>query len=128
MVPVIRGFNLIRKKMNHGTYEVAKRIRQNIVISAAESMNYLNWSAEFVASQIRELPEQLKTAEWFSPINPADLTEKEMIELGFTKWSKNDPIYLIPLWCFPFLSENVDCGCIDGKMRIYKKIRNGDPP
>ena len=107
--------------MEHGTYEVAKNIRRIIVNSAAESMNYLSWSADFVASQIREIPERLKKADWFSPINPADLTEKEMLELGFGKWSEEDPKFLIPLWLFPFLTEEVDCGCIDGEKRIQKK-------
>ena len=107
--------------MEHGTYEVAKNIRRIIVNSAAESMNYLSWSADFVASQIREIPERLKKADWFSPINPADLTEKEMLELGFGKWSEEDPKFLIPLWLIPFLTEEVDCGCIDGEKRIQKK-------
>ena len=107
--------------MEHGTYEVAKNIRRIIVNSAAESMNYLSWSADFVASQIREIPERLKKADWFSPINPADLTEKEMLELGFGKWSEEDPKFLIPLWLFPFLTKEVDCGCIDGEKRIQKK-------
>lgn len=107
--------------MEHSTFEVAENIRRIIVNSAAESMNYLNWDADFVASQLREIPERIKKADWFIPVNPSDLTEKEMRELGFRKWSEDDPMFLIPLWIFPFLPDEVDCGCIDGEKRIQKK-------
>ena len=103
------------------TFEIAKHIRSIIVTRAAKSMNYINWSADYVASQIREIPEMIKKTNWFVPINPADLTEAEMRELGFAKWAAEDSMYLIPLWLFPFLTDEVDCGCISGEKRIYKK-------
>ena len=107
--------------MERTTFKTAKHIRQVIVTRAAESMNYTNWGADFVASQIREIPERIKNTDWFAPINPTDLTEAEMRELGFGIWSKEDPMFLIPLWLFPFLTDEVDCGCISGEKRIYKK-------
>ncbi len=111
--------------MNEKTSEIAKHILQIIITRAAASMNYTNWSADYVASQIREIPEMIKKTNWFVPINPADLTEAEMRELGFGKWSEEDPMFLIPLWLFPFLPAEVDCGSISGEKRILKKIRNG---
>jgi hypothetical protein len=107
--------------MNEKTFEIAKHIRSIIVTRAAESMNYINWSADYVASQIREIPEMIKKTNWFVPINPADLTEAEMRELGFGKWAEEDPMFLIPLWLFPFLPDEVDCGSISGEKRILKK-------
>jgi len=107
--------------MERTTFEIAKHIRSIIVPRAAASMNYTNWGADFVASQIREIPEMIKKTNWFVPINPADLTEAEMRELGFGKWSKEDPMFLIPLWLFPFLPDEVDCGSISGEKRILKK-------
>lgn len=107
--------------MERSTFEIAKHLRHIIVTRAAESMNYTDWSADFVASQIREIPEMIKKTNWFVPINPADLTEAEMRELGFGKWSKEDPMSLIPLWLFPFLPDEVDCGSISGEKRILKK-------
>ena len=107
--------------MERATFEIAKNIRRIIVNSAAESMNYLNRNADFVASQIREIPERLKETDWFVPVNPADLTETEMRELDFGEYPEEGPMFLIPLWLFPFLPDEVDCGCIDGEKRIQKK-------
>lgn len=107
--------------MERSTFGIAKHIRQIIVTRAAEPMNYTNWGADFVASQIRKIPERIKNTDWFTPINPADLTEAEMRELGFAKWAAEDSMYLIPLWLFPFLTDEVDCGCISGEKRIHKK-------
>ena len=107
--------------MGLSTFDIAKNIRWIILNRAAESMNYLTWSEDFVTSQIREIPEIIKKSTWFVPVNPSDLTEKEMLELGFQKWSEDDPMCLIPLWLFPFLTDEVDCGCIDGRKNIHKK-------
>ena len=107
--------------MERSTFEIAKNIRQIIVNGAAELMNYTDWGADFVALQIRKIPERLKNTDWFVPINPADLTEAEMQELGFGKWAEEDPMFLIPLWLFPFLADEVDCGCISGEKRRMKK-------
>ena len=107
--------------MKMSTFEVAKNIRWVIVRIASESMIYTNWTTDFVASQLREIPERIKKEDWFSPVDPSDLTEKEMLSLGFGKWSKDDPMRLIPLWLFPFLPDEVDCGCIDGEKRVQKK-------
>jgi hypothetical protein len=107
--------------MKRSTFEIAKNIRRIIINSAAESMNYLNWSSGFVASEIREIPENLKKADWFIPINLSDLTEKEMLELDFCKVTEEDTMFLIPLWLFPFLTEDVDCRCISDNKHIQKK-------
>lgn len=107
--------------MSHSTFDTAKTIRRVILTKAAESMNYRNWSTAFVGSEIKEIPVIIKNSEWFYPINPSDLTENEMIELGFSKWSEEDPMYLIPFWLFHFLAEELECGCIDGEKRKFNK-------
>jgi hypothetical protein len=108
------------------TFEVANNIRRIILNRAAESMHYLNWSNNFVASEIREIPTLIQSASWYSPINLSDLTEKEMISLGFQKWSNDNPMYLIPLWLFPFLPEEIDCGTLNNIKQILKKSEMSD--
>ena len=59
------------EKMERTTFEIAKHIRHIIVTRAAESMNYTDWGADFVASQIREnTREGLKNTDWFIPHKP----------------------------------------------------------
>jgi hypothetical protein len=107
--------------MNYGPFEIAKDVRQCILNSAAEIMNYSKWSDDCSVRELRELIERIKESMWFSPIDPAAFTEQEMRELGFERWSEEDPMYLIPLWLFPFLSEEVNCCSINGKKYLKKK-------
>lgn len=103
------------------TFEVAQNIRTYILATTAEVMNYTSWPDAFAAQQIRELPERLKRADWYSPVNPADLTKTEMQALGFGCWSKENPMFLIPLWLFPFLADEIKCECIDGSVGVLRK-------
>ena len=107
--------------MNKTTFEVAKIIRQIIVNAAADGMNYLSWTPKMITKMLRGLPEEIRKNAFFSPIDPTDLTEKEMIEIGFRKWEEENPMYLIPLWLFPFLQEEINAECINGEKRIFKK-------
>ena len=102
-------------------YQIAKNVRTIMMNRSAEVMNYLSWSSDFCAEQIREIPEKIKSYDWFTPINPSELTKDQMKDLGFGKWSDEDPMYLIPLWMFPFLPEEINCGCIDGVKLVVKK-------
>lgn len=86
------------------TYELCQNYRRIILNRAAEVMNY-PWDPEFSTKQIREIPEVLKSKEGFELIDPNDLTEEQMKDLGFGFWSEENPIHLIPLWLFPFLKD-----------------------
>ena len=90
----------------------------------ASLMMYDHFDDAFVADEVRSFPAKLKRmddAEKFFNIQPADLTEGQMQDLGFDihrnvfNAHKNRPIRLIPLWLVPFLAENIDAECIDGK-------------
>ena len=86
---------------------------------AAEIMAYKNWGDDFCARQIREIPEKLIPK--LGTVNIEDLTKEQMEDLGFGKWSEENPMMLIPLWLFPFLPEDIEAGCIDGEKRVFKK-------
>lgn len=104
-------------KMN--TYEQCQTLRRCILNRAAEVMNYTNWSADFAASQIREIHEKLKDK--IGTINIAELTAEQMDDLGFGKWSEENPMRLIPLWLYQFLPDEIETEWIDGKRSVLKK-------
>ncbi len=96
-------------------YETCQDIRHNIVIRAAEVMNYPSWSDEIAARRIREIPDNLTER-----VNITELTEAEMDELGFGRWTEDSPMRLIPAWLFKFLPDELECECIDGSKSILK--------
>lgn len=100
--------------------ELCRSIRRIMINRSAECMTYATWSDEFIAKEIREIPKIVKEWKEYHPIDPNELTRDEMIELGFGKWSDEDPMYLIPLWLLPFLPDEIECGCIDGEKSLMK--------
>jgi hypothetical protein len=82
-------------------------------------MNYTNWSPDFAAKQIREIPVKM---EEFGKVNIAELTAEQMDDLGFGVWSQGNPMRLIPLWLYPFLPDEIETECIDGTKSVLKKV------
>lgn len=106
------------------TFEKCKTIRRMMMNRAAEVMAYKNWGDDFAAKQIRNAPEEIekmKGGKELFGIQPVELTEDEMTDLGFGKWSEETPMRLIPLWLFPFLAEEIETECIDGEKKLTKK-------
>jgi hypothetical protein len=99
------------------TFEKCKQIRRMLVNRAAEVMAYKNWKDDFVIRQIRDFPQE------FFDIQPSDLTEAEMRDLGFLKWSSDTSLMLIPLWLFPFIADEMEVEGIDGERKIMKKSK-----
>ena len=100
------------------TYEKCKAVRRIIVNRAAEVMNYANWSDGFSASHIREIPERV-IAE-YGKLDITELTSEQMDDLGFSRWSDETPMRLIPLWLFKFLPDEIESECIDGTKKVLK--------
>lgn len=99
------------------TFEKCKAIRRSLLIRAGEALSYSCWSDSFKLDNLKNIFESL--GQWEKEygsfkINPNDLTAKQMNELGFGRWTKEDPMRLIPIWLFPFLCEKFECQCIDG--------------
>lgn len=104
-------------KMNQ--FEIAKSIRDIILQTASEIMNY-NWSSDFCFSELKYLEDKIQNYEWFNLINPTRLTEGQMIELGFVKWEKGSDMHLIPLWIYPFLVNNFQSMSVNNE-KVYSK-------
>lgn len=106
------------------TFEKCQNIRRMIINRSAEVMVYNSWSDSFAAKQLRDFPKELNSTEngcKYFDIDPCDLTEPEMSDLGFGFWQAGNPMRLIPLWLYPFLAEEFPTECIDGETALMKK-------
>jgi len=107
------------------TYEKLTGLRRIIVNRAAEVMNYTNWSDDFAAKQIREIPALDRLREHFGEINIAELTAAQMDELGFGRWDDSG-LRLIPLWMFQFLPAEIKTTNIEGATTLKKADMDND--
>jgi hypothetical protein len=109
------------------TFEKCQVIRRVIVNRAAEVMAYTNWEAAFAVQQIRDIPADLLSQNpELGDIQPSELTDAECESLGFCRWSKENPMRLIPLWLFPFLAGDVKTATIDGEVVMCKADMDND--
>jgi len=111
------------------TYKKCCAIRHAIMTRVAESQIYKSWSDKFRLSNIRDFFSKT-IAKWnekedFS-IDVSDLTEEEMKNLSFGKFSEESEGYLIPIWLYPFLQEEIKTNGIDGNSIIKKSEMDDD--
>ena len=100
-----------------GILERCESIRGLYLNRVASVIVYGNWTDEFKMSVIKEIPSIVKgwEKEYGSfKIDPNLLTMEDTEKLGFGKWDDSD-LRLIPLWLFPFLSEELEVYSINGK-------------
>lgn len=69
--------------------------------------------------KIREIPTAL--LEKIGKVNIAELTAEQMDDLGFIRWSEENPMRLIPLWLYQFLPDEIETECIDGEKFVLKR-------
>jgi hypothetical protein len=110
------------------TFEKCKSIRDSILTRAGEMLTY-GWSDDFKLSNMNDIHKSIsKWEEKYGSfrIDPNDLTEIEMEELGFSSWSEDSKLKLIPIWIFPFLSECLDVESISGEKYTKKSDIDND--
>lgn len=96
------------------TFEKCRIIRAFILRRASEVLVYENWSEGFAVDWLRgcvQVCKEDKKTNFFD-INPSDLTLEQVLLLGFLKFGENQ--YLVPLWLYPFLNDELTLTCIDG--------------
>lgn len=108
------------------TFEKFATIRNMLANRCGEIMMFKNkWNAEFSASRIKDFPmdvkEEMNGGSLLFDLDPSDLTKEEMINLGFLDRSKESPLYLIPLWMFPFLADGIEVAYPDGEVVLIDK-------
>jgi hypothetical protein len=111
-------------------FEKCKAIRNLIVNNAMMGYVYKTyWSSECRIEKIDEIVSVVKGWEkehGSFEINPCEMTDAELHELGFGKMSGESELRLIPIWLYPFLKEEIDTTCINGLSKIKKKDMDTD--
>jgi hypothetical protein len=108
------------------TFEKCQVVRRIIMNRTAEVMSYTNWEDDFAVRQIREIPaDLLEQSPELGGIQPSELTDAECDNLGFSLWSKENPIRLIPLWLLPFLADEIKTTSISGT-DVFRKADMDD--
>lgn len=105
---------------NISEYQKCKFIRQIILNRSAEVMNY-HWSDEFCTKEIRDID-----IPGIKSVDITKLTKRQMDDLGFGKWSKEDRMRLIPLWLFKWLPETIISKSISGDIKLKKSEMDTD--
>lgn len=103
-------------------YEKCCMIREFYLRRTAEVLIY-KWSDDFCMEWLKEIIPYLHSYDYNHHIDPNTLTKDEMILLGFGKYGDNN--YLVPLWLYPFLADELELNCIDGT-NITKKSEMDD--
>jgi hypothetical protein len=110
------------------TFEKFVTIRNMLANRCGEIMIFNDkWNDYFCASRIKDFPtdvkEEANNGYLLFNLDPSDLTEEEMISLGFISRSKFDesPTYSIPLWLFPFLADGIKVIYPDGESTLIDK-------
>lgn len=110
------------------TFEKCKLIRDSILTRSGEMLSY-GWTDDFKLSNMNDIHKSILTWEekyGSFRIDPNDLTEIEMEELGFGSWGENSKLKLIPIWIFPFLNECLDVESISGEKYTKKSDIDND--
>ena len=103
------------------TYKICKDIRRALLTLLSECAIYKTWEDSFAIQEVRNAPDKVLAR--YGTIDPNDLTLEEMKDLGFQRWSDDNPMMLIPLWLYPFLPNQLECECINGEKGIRSKER-----
>ena len=104
-------------------YGLCLSIKRFILKRSAEVMVYTNWDSEFAANEIKEIPAIIDKVYQGAKINPNNLTKQQCTNLGFSQYEE---IFLIPLWLFPFLTEEVNLLSINGEKITNKSQMSTD--
>lgn len=101
------------------TFDICNIILLNIANKAAEVFTYKNWSDEFCRNEINRTAETIRASKGFIPVDPYELSLKEMDELGFRRWSDDSDLMLIPFWLASFLKHGIQVESIDGECYYF---------
>jgi hypothetical protein len=116
------------EKQKKTTYEVLRGIRRSLLTRVGAGLSYPSWQGNNnqIVNHILDVHETIRRwrEEYDFDIQPAELTESEMKDLEFGKWTESSPDYLLPIWVYPFLPEELLVSSIDTnckEQRIVKK-------
>ena len=108
--------------MFSNTFKVINNIRMELCDIAAQSAHYRGWDNEFSRKEIKNIVFneadvlRKKRETVILDAHLQDLSEPELIELGFREWSVKTPgLWLIPLFLKEYLSQTMIVTDISGR-------------
>ncbi len=108
--------------MFSNTFKVINNIRIELCDIAAQSAHYRGWDNEFSRKEIKNIVFneadvlRKKRETVILDAHLQDLSEPELIELGFREWSVKTPgLWLIPLFLKEYLSQTMIVTDISGR-------------
>ena len=106
-------------------YEFLLMVRQAIVNRAAEVFCY-SWDPYSSFKRIKEIPDVFYKSEYFRKVDPNEMTVDQLDNLGFQMWDDESRLMLIPLYVYPFLTDEFMCGSISDKEACLMKTSDID--
>lgn len=104
------------------TFKVINNIRIELCHRAAEASHYKGWDDAFARKEIKSVvfneavTFRKKRETVILDAHLQDLTESELVELGFREWSVDTPgLWLIPLFLKEYLSQTMIVTDIRGR-------------
>lgn len=109
-------------------FEKCKGIRNMYLRCIGEIIAYSDWKDENKLSNISEIPNIINIWEEkygdFKNLNLSELYEDELECLGFSNWSEDNPVKLIPIWLYPYIDKNNNYISINGDNISGKDLDN----
>jgi hypothetical protein len=97
------------------TFELCRHIRKVLLWSVGESHAYKTWSDAYrMAKQAESFAVAVQGVVKDGPLHLHELTEDECNFLEFGRWEDGNPLRLIPIWLYPFLTPGDKLRDIDG--------------
>jgi hypothetical protein len=87
-----------------------------VAMRAAMGAAYPTWSDEFARKEVRDTWSD--TSEQFTLMELARVPEGVLRNYGFSRWSEEDDLMLVPLWAFNRIADGEHLICIDGTNAI----------
>lgn len=105
------------ENLNTVMTNVSKILMSNIQMG----INYEGWSDEFSYKEIREKYANIKEELKDIIGDVTTLSLEELKELGFSKWSEESGLRLIPLWAFDLIPDGAELESIGGEKAVKGK-------
>lgn len=105
------------ENLNTVMSNVSKILMNNIQMG----LSYEGWSDEFSYKKIKEKYTNIKEELKDIVGDITALSLEELKELGFSKWSEESELQLIPLWAFDLIPDGTELESISGNKAVKGK-------
>lgn len=76
------------------------------------------WSEKLIHQEISDGYDSIRQQFKDRIKNIGELTADELKDLGFSKWSNESDLYLIPIWFYDFIPDGIELTSISGEKAV----------